>query len=61
MKLSTLALLVFVATVGFAQRIEVDGITFADSDSKPWLPVREVASLLNWPVGWDSKTETVLL
>ncbi|MCW5947489.1 MAG: L,D-transpeptidase family protein [Fimbriimonadales bacterium] len=61
MKLSTLALFVFVATVGFAQRIEVDGITFADSDSKPCLPVREVASLLNWPVGWDSKTETVLL
>ncbi len=61
MKLIAPACFLFVFSATFAQRVEVDGITFAEKDPRPWLPVREVAAHLNWSVGWDSTAETVLL
>lgn len=44
-----------------AQRIELDGISFAEKDPMPWLPVREIAEIFSWSVGWDAQTEVVLL
>lgn len=41
--------------------IPVDGITFAAHRDVVYLPAREVAKLLDWPLRWDRRTRTVWL
>src|SRR5688572_14637436 len=39
----------------------VDGVTFADDPGRLYAPIRSLAEALDWPLHWQSETETISL